>query len=162
MQTLSPRQGILLIEDNPEDVVTAKRNLLKSGLRNPVHVCETGQCALDYLYQREAFSAPNLAPMPGVILLDLNLPDIEGLEILHILKQDPTFRSIPIIVLTSSPDERDFEKSARAGADTYLVKPVDFSNFFQALQHLTRFNFELRIFPKTEDKEEQEEGHVHS
>ena len=148
MQNLTPQQRILLVEDSPEDVVTAKRNLLQSRLRNPVEVCETGQLALDYIFQRQSFSDPSLAPIPGVILLDLNLPDMSGLEILTILKQHPVHQLIPVIVMTSSLDERDFEESRQAGAATYLSKPVDFQNFFQAIQQLQGFCFELMIFPE--------------
>jgi two-component system, response regulator len=150
MPTPTPQQRILLIEDSPEDVVTAKRNLLQSGLRNPVEVCETGQLALDYIFQRGTFSQPDNAPVPGVILLDLDLPDMSGLEILSIIKQDITHRSIPVIIMTSSMDERDFEESRQAGAATYLSKPVDFQKFFHAIQQLQGFAFELMVFPSSE------------
>ena len=147
MEPLTPQQRILLVEDSPEDVVAAKRNLLHSGLRNPLQICETGQLALDYIFQRGGFSDPHLAPTPGVILLDLNLPDMSGLEILTILKQDPAYRSIPVIIMTSSVDERDFEEGRQAGADAYFPKPVDFQKFWQAIQDLQGFSFELMIYP---------------
>lgn len=154
MQPPAPHQPILLIEDSPEDVVSTKRNLRKSGLRNPVQVCDTGQLALDYLYQRGSFSGQNLEPTPGVILLDLSLPDMEGLEILTTIKQERSLQAIPVIVMTSSHDVRDFEECLKAGADSYLTKPVEFLNFFQAIQRIKGFNFELVILPKTEEVSE--------
>ena len=154
MEPPRPQQPILLIEDSPEDVFTAKRNLLKSGLRNPIQVCETGEAALNYLYQRGEFADPNSAPAPGIILLDLNLPDIGGLEILLKIKQDPLFHSTPVIMMTSSIDERDFEECRQAGAHTYLVKPLDFLKLVKAIQDHRNLRFEMVFIGSSEYQED--------
>ena len=117
-------QSILLVEDSPEDYEVTVRAFRKANLVNPVFRCQDGEEALDYLYQRGRYADPEQAPRPGLILLDLNLPGTDGREVLAQVKSDAQLRTIPVIVLTTSADERDIEGCYRAGANSYIQKPV--------------------------------------
>jgi CheY-like chemotaxis protein len=147
---MGPRQPILLVEDSPEDFEATVRALRKAGLANPIFRCEDGDEALDFLYRRGRFAAPEAAPRPGIVLLDLNLPGTDGREVLAAVKSDPALRSIPVVVLTTSTDERDIDRCYQAGANSYISKPVDLDGFMQAVQSLKDFWFEIVIVPKAE------------
>src|SRR5215208_4460697 len=116
---VTPKQPILLVEDSPEDVETTRRAFQRSGLRNPVFHCSTGDEALDYLFRRGAYADPASSPRPGVILLDLNLPGTDGREVLEEIKRDGDLKQIPVVVLTTSSDDRDVTACYRAGANSY-------------------------------------------
>jgi CheY-like chemotaxis protein/DNA-binding Xre family transcriptional regulator len=120
---------ILLVEDNAQDAELTRRAFRKAGLTNVLHVARDGAKALDFLFATGAQSHRNHEPLPGVILLDLNLPKIHGLEVLRRIKADRRTREIPVIVLTASDQDRDITACRRLGVANYLVKPVDFSNF---------------------------------
>jgi two-component system response regulator len=141
-------QPILLVEDSPEDVEATVRALRRAGLANPIHHCQDGEEALDYLLRRRAYQEPSSAPRPGVVLLDLNLPGTDGREVLAQVKTDNDLKKIPIIVLTTSSDERDIERCYAAGANSYVKKPVDIGGFMAAIQRLTDYWFEVVILPK--------------
>jgi CheY-like chemotaxis protein len=143
-------QPILLVEDSPEDLETTLRAFKKSGLGNPIHHCPDGEAALDYLHRRGDFARAEQAPRPAVVLLDLNLPGTDGREVLAEIKQDPALKSIPVIVLTTSSDERDINTCYLAGANSYVQKPVDLGKFIEAVQRLKEFWFEIVILPKEE------------
>jgi CheY-like chemotaxis protein len=145
---MEPRQPILLIEDSPEDFEATTRALRKAGLVNPVFHCSDGDEALDYLNRRGSYASPERAPRPGVILLDLNLPGTDGREVLCEVKGDERLKRIPVIVLTTSTDERDIEKCYLAGANSYIKKPVDLDGFVRAVQQLKDYWFEVVILPK--------------
>lgn len=117
-------------------------------MANPIYRCEDGDDALDYLYHRGEFSDPETSPTPGVILLDLNLPGTNGRDVLEVIKQDDALKKIPVIVMTTSSDERDIEGCYKAGANSYVHKPVDFDGFIRSIQRLTDFWFEIAILPK--------------
>jgi CheY-like chemotaxis protein len=144
----SPNQPILLVEDSPEDYETTQRAFRKSGLRNPIFRCADGDEALDYLFHRGQYADAEKAPRPGVILLDLNLPGTDGREVLTEVKADPVLRQIPVIVLTTSSDERDVQACYRAGASSYIQKPVDLDGFMRAMERLNDYWFEVVILPK--------------
>lgn len=144
----SPSQPILLVEDSPEDFETTQRAFRKSGLRNPIFRCSDGEEALDYLFRRGQYAEPGKAPRPGVILLDLNLPGTDGREVLAEIKADPSLKQIPVVVLTTSADERDVEGCYRAGASSYIQKPVDLDGFMRAIERLNDYWFEVVILPK--------------
>ena len=129
---------ILLAEDNPNDVELTVAALQECRLANEVEVVHDGVEALDYIYQREKFSkrAPGL---PGVILLDLKMPKIDGLEVLRRIKSDPEIRRIPIVMLTSSREEQDLVRSYDLGVNAFVVKPVDFNQFVEAIRNLGVF-----------------------
>ena len=129
---------ILLVEDNQKDVDLALAALAESELANEVVVVRDGEQALDYLYQRGSFRlrAPG---NPAVVLLDLKLPKVSGLEVLEQIKQDLQLKVIPVVMLTSSREERDLASSYQCGVNAYVVKPVTFSQFVQALRELGVF-----------------------
>lgn len=139
--------AILVVEDNPADFFATQRGLRKAGLANKVVHCDTGEEALDFLLHRGRF-APVRPDKPGVILLDINLPGISGAEVLQVIRKEERTRSIPVIMLTTSNDERDIDVAYRHGANSYVQKPVDLDGFMQALQRLKDYWFELVILPK--------------
>jgi len=117
---------ILLVEDNPNDAELTLRALRQRNLANQVFVCRDGAEAMDFFEN-------GASPVPKVILLDLKLPKVDGLEVLQHLKRNPRTKSIPIVVLTSSREEPDIEKAYELGANSYIVKPVDFDAFARAV-----------------------------
>lgn len=141
-------QPILIIEDSPEDYEATRRALKKSGLTNPIFHCVDGNDALDFLYQRGVYSGLKTAPRPGFILIDLNLPGVNGLEVLTEIKRDGNLRNIPAIILTTSSDERDIGVCYRAGANSYIQKPVNFDGFVHAIQGLKDYWFDIVIMPE--------------
>jgi|CXWL01.1.fsa_nt_gi CheY-like chemotaxis protein len=143
-------QPILIVEDSPEDFHATVRALTKAGLVNPIYHCDDGDEALDFLYQRGAYADAAKAPRPGIILLDLNLPGTDGREVLSVVKADPNLKSLPVIILSTSSDERDIAACYQAGANTYITKPVDIGGFFKAVQRLQEFWIELAVYPKSE------------
>jgi len=122
---------ILLVEDNPNDVELALHALKKNNLSNRIEVVRDGAEALDFIFGKGADSN-----RPKVILLDLKLPKVDGLEVLKRLKSDPQTRSIPVVMLTSSREECDIVKSYQLGVNSYIVKPVDFEQFTEAVRQL--------------------------
>ena len=129
---------ILMVEDDPRDVELTLTALGDYNLTNEVVVIHDGAEALDYLYRRGNFKARDSAN-PAVLLLDLKLPKVDGLEVLQQIKSDETLRMIPVVVLTSSREERDMVASYRLGVNAYVVKPVDFHEFVNAIKELGMF-----------------------
>lgn len=125
---------ILLVEDNPNDAEMALRALKKNNLTNHVLVVGDGAEALDYLYTRGKYSGWDNIPRPRIILLDLKLPRVDGKEVLRIIKSDPEKKVIPVVVLTSSAEERDIIESYQLGVNSYIVKPVDFDKFVDSVK----------------------------
>ncbi|MEE8576588.1 MAG: response regulator [candidate division Zixibacteria bacterium] len=119
----------------------------RSRLANPIIQCEDGDQALDYLFRQNEYSDPSCSPRPGMILLDLNLPGTDGLEVLRQIKQDPILRKIPVIILTTSSDERDIQKCYDAGANSFVHKPVNLSSFVDAIQRLHDYWMEISLLP---------------
>jgi CheY-like chemotaxis protein len=142
-------QPILLVEDSPEDYEVTVRAFKKANLANPVFRCQDGEEALNFIYQRGAYADPARAPRPGIILLDLNLPGTDGRQVLAQIKGDPRLRSIPVVVLTTSADVRDVESCYRAGANSYIQKPVSLDSFLRAIQVLKNYWFEIVILPRS-------------
>jgi CheY-like chemotaxis protein len=125
---------ILLVEDNPSDLELALRALREEHLCNNVHVARDGAEALDFMFCRERWSHRRLDELPRVILLDLKLPLVDGLEVLRQLRADARTRQVPVVVLTSSYEERDVVESYALGVNSYIMKPVDFSQFGDAMR----------------------------
>ena len=144
------RQGyiIMCVEDNPEDRETIRRAFKKVGLVNPMLHFDDGDEALDYLFRRDNFVDAKKNPLPNMILLDLNLPGTDGFEILAEIKQDVKLKKIPVVVLTTSSDERDIEKCFQAGANSYIVKPVSFDGFVEAIKRLKDYWFSISVIPQ--------------
>ena len=141
-------QPILVVEDSPEDYETTVRSFKRAGVANAIKHCVDGDEALDYLFQRGPYADAKSAPRPGVILLDLNMPGTDGREVLTQIKQDPNLHNIPVIVLTTSDDERDIDGCYRDGANSYIQKPVDLPKFIEAIQRLSDYWFEIVLLPK--------------
>ena len=129
---------ILLVEDDPKDVELTLTALDEYNLANEVVVTRDGEEALDYLYRRSTF-ATRSNDNPAVLLLDLKLPKVDGLEVLQQIKSDQQLRMIPVVVLTSSREERDMVASYQLGVNAYVVKPVDFHAFVNAIKELGVF-----------------------
>ncbi len=129
---------ILLAEDNPNDVELTLAALRENHLANEVVVVRDGEEALDYLYQQNSYES-RPGGNPALMLLDLKMPKVDGIEVLRRVKADPAKRSIPIVVLTSSREEQDVVRSYDLGVNAYVVKPVDFPEFVQAVRVLGGF-----------------------
>ena len=126
---------ILLVEDNPTDAEMATRALEHEQIANHVTWMKDGEQALDYLFRRGAH-AGRASHEPKLILLDLKMPKVDGLEVLRQIKANEATRPIPVVMLTSSAEERDLVETYRLGVNSYIVKPVDFEKFVQAVEHL--------------------------
>ena len=131
---------ILLVEDSPTDVMMTREALAQHKVLNPLHVAEDGQRALDYLRSDEQH--------PGLIILDLNLPKMDGLELLNIIKTDKELRSIPVIILTTSKSEEDIARSYDQHANCFISKPLDFAEPVDAFQVINEFWFKVVSLPK--------------
>ena len=127
---------ILLVEDNPSDAELALRALRKHNLANKIHLVKDGAEALEFIFGNGTYTGRNIGNKPKVIFLDLKLPKVDGLEVLHKVKSDERTKTIPIVVLTSSHEERDLVESYEFGVNSYIVKPVDFDKFIQAVAQL--------------------------
>ena len=141
-------QPILIVEDSPEDYEATERALRRAGLKNQLYRCEDGDEALDFLHRQGAYADPERAPRPGLVLLDLNMPGTNGREVLHEVKADPDLKKIPIVVMTTSEDERDIDACYDDGANSYIVKPVEMNRFVEAIRRFTDYWFEIVILPK--------------
>jgi len=127
---------VLLVEDNPAHVELIRRNLTRPGVAIRIRHAPNGQLALEYLRRQGAFAAPEAAPRPHVILLDLRLPKVDGLEVLAAVKADEQLRQIPVVILTTSDAEADLTQAYALHANSYLVKPVEFDKFQELMRHL--------------------------
>jgi CheY-like chemotaxis protein len=127
---------ILLIEDNPDDEALTLRALKKNNIMNEVVVARDGAEALDYLFGAGKYAGRDLSLMPAVILLDLKLPKVDGLEVLERLRADARTRLLPVVILTSSKEEKDMLNGYKLGANSYIRKPVDFGEFMEAVKQL--------------------------
>lgn len=145
---MNDASNILIVEDSPEDFEATVRVLRRSGLKNDIYHCQDGDEALDYLFCRGQYADPAVSPRPGIILLDLNMPGTDGREVLETVKTDKRLKSIPVVVLTTSGDERDISLSYDRGANSYIQKPVDVEGFVRAVTMLKGYWFEINILPK--------------
>lgn len=127
---------ILVVEDNRDDAEMALRAFKKNNLTNDIMVVGDGEEALDFIYAKGKFQDRKDERHPKIILLDLKLPKVDGLEVLKVLKENPETRMIPVVVLTSSKEERDMVESYRLGVNSYIIKPVDFDKFIEAVREV--------------------------
>ncbi len=142
---------ILLVEDNRMDVELTLDAFREARLANFVRVASNGQEALDYLFGRGEFANREAHPLPGLILLDLKMPRVDGFEVLRQLKSTPVLKRIPVLILTSSKEEGDRALSYDIGANSYLVKPVSFDGFLHVVQQIEGYWLSLNVAPPRED-----------
>jgi len=127
---------ILFVEDSADDAVLTIRALKKSGFANNLHHVNDGAEALDFMYCKGVYALRNINENPKLILLDLKMPKISGLEVLEKIKSDPNMRSIPVVILTSSKEDPDIQKCYALGANSYITKPVESDNFFNVIKEI--------------------------
>ena len=138
---------ILLVEDDPGDQELARRASEVAGLRAELRVASDGAEALDYLQQRERYAPPGDAPRPDLVLLDLNMPRMDGRELLRHMRADPQLVSVPVVVLTTSDQRSDIAECYKLGCNSYVTKPADLTDFVQCLQRLSAYWFDLVRLP---------------
>ena len=141
---------ILIVEDNEQDLALAQRALRKANVSNRIHVARDGEEALEFLFCEGSFRERKMEDGPKVILLDLKLPKIDGLEVLQSIKSDPRTKSIPVVVLTSSKEQNDVVETYNLGVNSYIVKPVNFEQFSETVQKLGLYWLLLNHPPKLE------------
>jgi two-component system response regulator len=127
---------ILLVEDNPNDEELTLRALRKANIANEVAIARDGQEALDFLFGTGKYAGRELPTMPAVVLLDLKLPKLDGIDVLQRIRADPRTRLVPVVVLTSSSEDEDMVRSYQSGANSYVRKPIEFSAFANAVTQL--------------------------
>ena len=139
---------ILLVEDNPDDVELTLRALKNQNISNHIEVVRDGAEALDFIFCTGQYEHRSMENTPKVILLDLKLPRVDGLEVLEKIKSDPRTKAIPVVVLTSSREERDIVESYKLGSNSYITKPVDFEQFSESVRQLGLYWLLLNEPPK--------------
>jgi CheY-like chemotaxis protein len=145
---LDNTQPILIVEDSIPDFQAITRVFRKLRIDNPVFHCETGQKALDFLFRRGADSDPDKSPRPGLILLDLNLPETDGREVLKLIKSDGDLKSIPTVIFTTSESDKDINECYQNGANSYITKPVDLERLLDVISMLRAYWFETVALPQ--------------
>jgi len=140
---------VLLVEDDLEDIEIAERAFKKGRIANPFYTVRDGEEAMEFLRQEGRYSGPVDAPRPGLILLDLNLPRLDGREVLRLIKTDPDLHRIPVVVLTTSSEEADVLGCYDDGANTYVTKPVEFEKFLQAVVTIGEYWLCIAVIPDT-------------
>jgi two-component system response regulator len=129
-------ETILLVEDNPDDVELTLRAFKKNNIANKIVVARDGVEALDYLFGKGAYAGRDTSDLPRIILLDLKMPKLDGLQVLERLRADERTRLVPVVILTSSKEEHDLVKGYKSGANSYVRKPVDFNQFVEAVRQI--------------------------
>ena len=127
---------ILLVEDNPDDIAITKRAMGEAGIINQLWISRDGQEALDYLYNREQFQDQQANPRPGLILLDINLPKLNGLDVLKVIKKDDKLMKIPVVMLTVSKRDEDIIKGYGCGCNSFIQKPVESGKFVEVIKQI--------------------------
>jgi two-component system response regulator len=143
---------ILLVEDNPDDVALTLRAFEKSRIKNKIVIAEDGIEALDYIFRRGKFENREPNELPSVILLDLKLPKLDGFEVLKAIRENEATKLLPVVILTSSKEEQDIIRGYKDGANSYIRKPVDFDNFFDAVKTLGLYWLILNEPPNINNK----------
>lgn len=138
---------ILMADDDPDDRLLAQEAMAESRLRNDFRFVENGVELLDYLNRRGAFADPAASPLPGLILLDLNMPKMDGREALRQIRADPALRRIPVVVMTTSREQADVTRTYELGVNSFIVKPVTFEGMVEVMKALGKYWFEIVELP---------------
>lgn len=139
---------ILLVEDNPNDIELTRRALGKHNLLSKVHVVKDGEEALDYIHCRNKYQGRDKSDLPKMVLLDLKLPKVDGMEVLREIRSNKNTQYLPVVVLTTSKSESDVRESYRLGINSYIVKPVDYTKFVDAVAQIGLYWLMMNEFPK--------------
>lgn len=142
---------VLMAEDDEHDIIATRRAWKAGQMANPLHIVNDGEECLDYLMRRGAYADPASSPRPGILLLDLNMPRMDGLETLQQIRASKQFASLPVVMLTTSRAEEDRVKSYALGANAYIVKPIGFANFSEAIHTINLF-WKLVELPEVTDE----------
>jgi two-component system response regulator len=160
MTTAAMAVEILLVEDNPNDVRLTLHALARHRLTNRIHVVRDGAEALEFLFATGAYTQRKGAATPKVVMLDLKLPRVDGIEVLRAIRSNPGTRTLPVVMLTSSREERDITQTYDLGANSYIVKPVDFEQFTEAVRQLGLYWVLLNQQATANDHESVSSAHV--
>jgi CheY-like chemotaxis protein len=146
------KPSILIVEDSPEDFEATCRAFARAGINTTIYRAQDGDELLEYLQRRGRFKDPASSPRPGLILLDLNLPGTDGREALALIKGNPSLASIPVVVLTTSSDDRDIEICYRSGANSYMQKPVDLEQYMRLIRLVAEYWLGAVVLPDANGK----------
>lgn len=148
MRNINGRPAVILLaEDDPGDQELTRRALLEGKIRNDLHIVEDGEEALDYLFRRGKYSDPADSPRPDLMLLDLNMPKLDGRQVLERMRQSPELDSITVIVLTTSQQEEDVTHSYNLGVKSFITKPVDYKQFARIIHTVSEYWFQVVVLP---------------
>lgn len=136
---MAPEVEILLVDDNPSDVELTIHSLRRHQLANKIHVAADGQEALDFIFCRGSYNGRSFANPVKVVLLDLKLPKVDGIQVLRVVRNDERTKAIPVVILTSSKEQKDLMEGYRLGVNAYVQKPVEFDKFSQAIEQIGLF-----------------------
>jgi len=139
---------VLMAEDNQHDIIATRRAWKKHHISNPLYIVNDGEECLDFLYRRGRYKDGDAPPHPGILLLDVNMPKLDGLSVLECIRNDGPLRRLPVVILTASEAEEDRLKSYNLGANAYIVKPVGFGNLSEVVRTINLF-WELVALPET-------------
>ncbi len=143
--------NILLIEDNEDDYEATLRSFKKNLFLNPIHWCKNGEDALNYLHKKQDYANNTAIKTPDLIMLDLNMPGIDGKQVLKTIKETDKLKKIPVIILSTSIDTKDIEQCYELGASTYIQKPVSFEGLTQAIRTMKDYWFGVAILPRNSE-----------
>jgi CheY-like chemotaxis protein len=147
MNSLGKAATILLVEDSPADQTLVKRGLEKSSIPPTLHIVEHGEAALEYLRRQGAYQDPTKSPRPDIILLDINMPRMNGKQLLKEIRKDPNLRTIPVVILTTSQADQDIQEAYTLGVNAYITKPDDVSDYLSMVRSLDRFWLHTVVLP---------------
>lgn len=138
--------AVLVVDDNEDDLMAIRRTWERCGISHPLKIVQSGEECLDYLYKRGTYETPGTAPRPGLILLDIKMPRVNGLDVLRQIREDEHLRRLPVVVLTTSRATDDCFDSYDLGSNAYFVKPIGFREFSECITAIVRF-WELAVIP---------------